>query len=89
MNETSLLRKAPGETAGQASAAAKTNAISDVRTLRDEFAMASLDHAASIYAKMSMAELDRMLGRKNHTKDEAVARLAYKMADAMLAAREV
>lgn len=60
-----------------------------IKSLRDDFAMAALDHATSIYTKMSVAELDRLMNRKNYSKDEAVARLAYSMADAMLAAREV
>ncbi|WP_297803481.1 hypothetical protein [uncultured Brevundimonas sp.] len=59
------------------------------KTLRDEFAMSALDHATSVYSKMTVAEMDRVMGRKNYSKDEAVARLAYRMADAMLAAREV
>lgn len=61
----------------------------DTKSLRDDFAMAALDHATSIYSKMTMAELDRLMNRKNYSKDEAVARLAYNMADAMLAAREI
>lgn len=59
------------------------------KTLRDEFAMSALDHATNVYTKMTVAELDRLMGRKNYSKDEAVARLAYNMADALLAAREV
>lgn len=59
------------------------------RNLRDDFAMSALDHATTVYSKMAVAELDRLMGRKNYSKDEAVARLAYNMADAMLAAREI
>lgn len=59
------------------------------KSLRDDFAMAALEHATGIYAKMTVMEIDRLMGRKNYSKDEAVARLAYNMADAMLAAREV
>lgn len=89
MSQSSLLRKPVVETgedkAKPAKAKAKTGAT---KALRDDFAMAALDHATSVYAKMTVAELDRLMGRKNYSKDEAVARLAYNMADAMLAARE-
>lgn len=67
---------------------AKTRASIPPKNLRDDFAIASLDYGTTIYAKMTVTELDRLMGRKNYTKDEAVARLAYNMADAMLAARE-
>lgn len=57
-------------------------------SMRDDFAMAALEHATNVYTKMSMAEMDRIMGRKNYSKDEIIARLAYNMADAMLIARE-
>lgn len=62
--------------------------VTATKTLRDDFAMAALEHASTIYAKMTVTELDRLMGRKNYSKDEAVARLAYNMADAMLEARQ-
>ncbi|WP_312821253.1 hypothetical protein [Brevundimonas sp.] len=94
MNDKSMLRKSP-----QTSTDAKPEKpekqekprakVSGTKTLRDEFAMAALEHATSVYTKMTVTELDRMMGRKNYSKDEAVARLAYNMADALLSAREV
>lgn len=88
MSQVSLLRKPVAENT-EATAKSKPKPKVATKTLRDDFAMAALDHATAVYAKMTMTELDRLMGRKNFTKDEAVARLAYNMADAMLAAREV
>lgn len=67
----------------------KVQAVELPKGLRDEFAMAALEHANLVYGKMTVGELDRMMGRKSYSKDEAVARLAYNMADAMLVARQV
>jgi len=88
MKQTHLLRKTPSETAPveTPSEKAKPKAAA-AKTLRDDFAMAALEHASTVYAKMTVTELDRLMGRKNYSKDEAVARLAYNMADAMLEAR--
>ena len=91
MTESSPLRKSLSEdihsvVTTKAKARTKSNST---KTLRDDFAMSALAHATSVYTKMTMTELDRLMGRKNYTKDEAVARLAYNMADAMLEAREI
>lgn len=88
MSQVSLLRKPVAE-APAATTKSKAKPKAATKTLRDDFAMAALDHATAVYTKMTMTELDRLMGRKNYSKDEAVARLAYNMADAMLAAREV
>lgn len=88
MNQPHLLRKTTLDTAlSDVQIEVKPKADS-AKNLRDDFAMAALDHASTIYAKMTVAELDRLMGRKNYTKDAAVARLAYNMADAMLEARQ-
>lgn len=84
-----MLRKSPQSLNATAKAEKPKAKVTATKSLRDEFAMAALDHATSIYTKMTMTELDRLMGRKNYSKDEAIARLAYNMADAMLAAREV
>lgn len=92
MNQPRLLRKnVDGEIMQEQPAEApKPKAkVTASKSLRDEFAMASLEHASNVYSKMTVAELDRMMARKTYTKDDAVARLAYNMADAMLTAREV
>ena len=91
MNERSGLRKPLSTSVIEEDAATtkpKTK-VSASKSLRDEFAMSALDHATSIYTKMTVMELDRLMGRKNYSKDQAIARLAYNMADALLAAREV
>jgi hypothetical protein len=90
VNEKSVLRKSPNTSPDAPAKAEKPKAkVTASKSLRDEFAMSALDHATSVYTKMTMAELDRLMGRKNYSKDEAVARLAYNMADAMLIAREI
>ena len=91
MNEPGLLRKKLLESVlpeGGATPKEK-GSLDAVKNLRDEFAMSALDHATSVYSKMTVTEIDRLMGRKNYSKDEAVARLAYNMADAMLAARDI
>lgn len=90
MNEfTSVRGFALRESLKEGGNSAKPKGEIPAKNLRDDFAMAALDHASSIYSKMTVAELDRLMARKNYSKDEAVARLAYNMADAMLAAREI
>ncbi|MHC3127170.1 hypothetical protein OB03_07625 [Brevundimonas sp. GN22] len=90
MNEKSVLRKSPMASPEAPVKADKPKTkVTASKSLRDEFAMAGLDHATSVYTKMTMTELDRLMGRKNYSKDEAIARLAYNMADAMLVAREI
>lgn len=89
MTQPSLLRKQIQDGSAVVAPTTKAKTKAGAKTLRDDFAMAALDHATSVYAKLTVPELDRVMGRKNYSKDEAVARLAYSMADAMLAAREV
>lgn len=91
MNERFLLRNTLGDLAVSENKKPEIEKPKggDIKSLRDDFAMAALDHATSVYTKMSMAEIDRLMNRKNYSKDEAIARLAYNMADAMLAAREI
>ena len=90
MNNSVLLRNQL-KTDPQAATADSTKPAGKVepKGLRDEFAMSALEHANLVYGKMTMAEVDRMMGRKTYSKDEAIARLAYNMADAMLLARQV
>lgn len=91
MNERLLRRVVVDDLAVAESAKTERSKMADgsTRSLRDDFAMAALGHAAGVYAKMTVPETDRLMNRKTYSKDEAVARLAYNMADAMLAAREV
>ncbi len=91
MNERLLRRVVVDDLAVAEGAKAERSKVAGglTRSLRDDFAMAALGHAAGVYAKMTVQETDRLMNRKTYSKDEAVARLAYNMADAMLAAREV